>query len=122
MRFLLALCLLASWLFAELKITAVKQLDNGIALSFNQEVKTDVFKSFTLKSEDATRYVYDIKAELAGSAKVFDFQDNVSIRIAQNSKDKVRLVFSSPKEVAIDLNVKQKQANFKIPNLKIIFY
>ena len=119
MRFLLALCLLASWLFAELKITAVKQLDNGIALSFNQEVKTDVFKSFTLKSEDATRYVYDIKAELAGSAKVFDFQDNVSIRIAQNSKDKVRLVFSSPKEVAIDLNVKQKQANFKIPNLKI---
>lgn len=119
MRLLLALCLLTSWLFAELKITAVKQLENGIILSFNEGVKTDIFEPFVLKSNDATRYVYDIKAELAGSAKVFDFQDDVSIRIAQNSKDKVRLVFSSPKQVQIDLNVNQKQASFRIPNLKI---
>lgn len=105
-------------LFADLKITTAKQLQNGIALDFNENVKESFFKRFVLENKGIVRYVYDINAQLLGSAKVFDFQDDASIKIAQNSKDKVRLVISLPKSAKIDLDINKKRASFRIPNLK----
>ncbi|TLD83223.1 N-acetylmuramoyl-L-alanine amidase [Helicobacter sp. MIT 11-5569] len=118
-RLLIAFCLCFTTLLADLKITAVRQLQSGIALDFNTNVKRNAFKHFVLEDKNAVRYVYDINAELVGSAKVFDFQDNVSIKVAQNSKDKVRLVISLPKSAKVDLGIEKKRANFKIPNLKM---
>ncbi|MBX7490234.1 N-acetylmuramoyl-L-alanine amidase family protein [Helicobacter turcicus] len=118
-RLIIAFCLCSTLLLADLKITAVKQLQDGIALDFNTNIKKNAFKRFVLENKDAIRYVYDINAELLGSARVFDFQDNASIKIAQNSKEKVRLVIALPKRAEIDLDVEKKRANFRIPNLKM---
>lgn len=117
-RLIIALFLFSTLLFADLKITTAKQLQNGIALDFNENVKESFFKRFVLENKGIVRYVYDINAQLLGSAKVFDFQDNASIKIAQNSKDKVRLVISLPKSAKIDLDINKKRASFRIPNLK----
>ncbi|MCI5969036.1 N-acetylmuramoyl-L-alanine amidase family protein [Helicobacter sp.] len=118
MRLIVALCLFSALLLADLKITAAKQLEDGIALDFNANVKEGAFKSFVLENKGVVRYVYDINAELLGSARVFDFQDGVNIKVAQNSKEKVRLVIALPKNAKIDLDIKNKRASFRIPNLK----
>ncbi len=117
-RLIIAFFLFSTLLFADLKITTAKQLQNGIALDFNENVKESFFKRFVLENKGIVRYVYDINAQLLGSAKVFDFQDDASIKIAQNSKDKVRLVISLPKSAKIDLDINKKRASFRIPNLK----
>ncbi|QOQ97469.1 N-acetylmuramoyl-L-alanine amidase family protein [Helicobacter winghamensis] len=117
-RLIIAFFLFSTLLFADLKITTAKQLQNGIALDFNENVKESFFKRFVLENKGIVRYVYDINAQLLGSAKVFDFQDDASIKIAQNSKDKVRLVISLPKSAKIDLDINKKRTSFRIPNLK----
>ncbi|WP_299547805.1 N-acetylmuramoyl-L-alanine amidase [uncultured Helicobacter sp.] len=119
MRLIFAFCFFSTLLFADLKIIAVKQLQNGVSLDFNVNLKENAFKRFVLENKGIVRYVYDINAELLGSARVFDFQDDVNIKIAQNSKEKVRLVITLPKSAKIDLDVDKKRASFKIPNLKM---
>lgn len=118
MRFLIAFCVCSTLLFADLKITAVKQLQNGVVLDFNKNIKESFFKRFVLENKDAIRYVYDIEAELLGSAKVFDFQGDANIKIAQNSKEKVRLVVTLSKRTNINFEVDKKRAILKVPNLK----
>ena len=117
-RYLIALCLLFSVSLANAKITSVKQLENGIVLDFNRNVKENIFKRFVLEDKGEIRYVYDVSAELLGAAKVFDFQEKISIKVAQNSKQKVRIVITLPRRMNIDLKVEKKQASFKIPNVK----
>lgn len=117
-RYLIALCLLFSVSLANAKITSVKQLENGIVLDFNRNVKENIFKRFVLEDKGEIRYVYDVSAELLGAAKVFDFQEKISIKVAQNSKQKVRIVITLPRRMNIDLKVEKKQASFKIPDVK----
>lgn len=117
MRLVIALCLFATWLFADLKILSTKQLDNGVTLVFNKNIQQSAFKGFVLDGKDTVRYVYDVKAQLLGPAKKFDFH-NASIRVAQNSKERVRLVIALPKKTKIDLTIHGKQASFKTAALK----
>lgn len=117
-RYLIVLFLLFSVSLANAKITSVKQLENGIVLDFNRNIKENIFKRFVLENKGEIRYVYDVNAELLGTAKVFDFQEKISIKVAQNSKEKVRIVITLPRRMNIDLKVEKKQAIFKIPEVK----
>lgn len=118
-RFFLVFCLFCSSLLAEVKITSVQQLQNGIALNFNENIKTSNVKKFLLQDNGILRYVYDIESQLQGSARVFEFQDNVQIKVAQNSKEKVRLVITSSEKLNIELKLNNKQATLTIPNAKL---
>ena len=118
-RFLIVFCLFCVGLLAEIKINSVQQLQNGIVLNFNKNIKKIDFKNFLLQDKKELRYVYDVESQLQGSARVFEFQDNVQIKVAQNSQEKVRLVITSPKKLNIDLKVNKKQATFIIPNTKL---
>lgn len=87
-RFFLLFCLFCSGLLAEVKILSVQQLQNGIVLNFNQIIKPTDFKNFLLQSQEKLRYVYDIESQLQGSARVFEFQGDVRVKVAQNSQEK----------------------------------
>lgn len=101
-----------------LKIISIQQSQNSIILNFNQNIKKQDFKNFSLKNNGGIRYVYDIQAELMGSAKVFKFGDNIEFKIAQNSKERVRFVINSSKEIKIPLEVSAKKAVLVFPNAK----
>ncbi|MDE5603416.1 MAG: N-acetylmuramoyl-L-alanine amidase [Helicobacter sp.] len=121
MRFFLILLFLSNLLLAQsLKIVSIEQNQNHIVLNFNQNIKKQDFKSFALKSNGEIRYVYDVKAELMGSAKVFKFENNLEFKIAQNSKEKVRLVINALQEIKILLEVSAKKAILILPNTKSI--
>ncbi|MDD6055898.1 MAG: N-acetylmuramoyl-L-alanine amidase [Helicobacter sp.] len=117
-RVLLLLLTLFMPLFAEFKINSIKQLENGVVLNFDKVIKKDSFKHFKLKNNDGLRYVYDVEAQILGNAKVFGFQDNITIKIAQNSSQKVRIVITAQNEQNITLETAQKQATFRILNAK----
>lgn len=95
-----------------LEIHSIKQTANGITLGFNQTIEKKDFKSFVLENKEGLRYVYDIPAVLMDKAKLLKFEGGISLRIAQNSPIKVRLVIQSPKKLTISLNTSQKQAHF----------
>ncbi|MCL9822995.1 N-acetylmuramoyl-L-alanine amidase family protein [Helicobacter colisuis] len=95
-----------------LEIQSIKQTTNGVALNFNQTIEKKDFKSFVLENKEGFRYVYDIPAVLMGKAKLLEFEGGISLRIAQNSPTKVRLVIQSPKKLTISLNISKKQAHF----------
>ena len=118
-RFFLLFCLFCSGLLAEVKILSVQQLQNGIVLNFNQIIKPTDFKNFLLQSQEKLRYVYDIESQLQGSARVFEFQGDVRVKVAQNSQEKVRLVITSSEQLKIELKINKKQATFTIPNAKL---
>lgn len=118
-RFFLLFCLFCSGLLAEVKILSVQQLQNGIVLNFNQTIKPTDFKNFLLQSQEKLRYVYDIESQLQGSARVFEFQGDVQVKVAQNSQEKVRLVITSSEQLKIELKINKKQATFTIPNAKL---
>ncbi len=118
-RFFILLFLFCMCAFADLRIVSIKQLQNGIILEFNQNIQAQHFKSFTLHGEDNLRYVYDINAQLSGTARVFDFQNDVNLKIAQNSAQKVRLVITTSKKLEIHLKTEKKQARFEMPDTKI---
>lgn len=118
-RFFVAFCLFCSVLLAEVKILSVQQLQNGITLQFSENIKNANFKNFLLQDKGVLRYVYDIESQLQGSARVFEFQGDVRIKIAQNSQEKVRLVITSSKKLNIDFKIDKKQATFTIPNAKL---
>ncbi|CAM2854500.1 N-acetylmuramoyl-L-alanine amidase family protein [Helicobacter burdigaliensis] len=118
MRFLVFLCFFNLFLFADVKIISIKQTQNGVLLNFNQNITEKDFKSFILQNKQEFRYVYDVNAELLGSAKNFKFQKEIQVKIAQNSKDRVRIVVSSNKQQKITLTASKKQANFTILNAK----
>ncbi len=99
-----------------LKITSIQQNQNSIVLNFNQNIKKQDFKNFSLSNNGEIRYVYDIQAELMGSAKVFKFENNIEVKIAQNSKEKARLVINTPKAIKILLEISTKKAVLKLPN------
>ncbi|PZT48702.1 N-acetylmuramoyl-L-alanine amidase [Helicobacter valdiviensis] len=120
MKFLVFLCLFSLLSFADVKIVSTKQIQNGVLLNFNQNIAEENFKSFVLGGDKEFRYVYDVNAELLGSAKNFKFQENIQIKIAQNSKDKVRIVISSNKKLKITLEASKKQASFAILNAKSV--
>ncbi len=118
-RVFIIFCLFCGGLFAEVKILSVQQLQNGIALNFDKNIKKTDFKYFLLQNKEKLRYVYDIESQLQGSARVFEFQGDVQIKVAQNSQEKVRLVITSSKKLSIDLKTNKKQAVFTIPNAKL---
>lgn len=118
-RIFIIFCLFCSGLLAEVKILSVQQLQNGIALNFDKNIKKTDFKDFLLQNKEKLRYVYDIESQLQGSARVFEFQGDVQIKVAQNSQEKVRLVITSSKKLSIDLKTNKKQAIFTIPNAKL---
>ncbi len=119
MRVFLILLFFGNILLAQsLKIISIQQSQNSIILNFNQNIKKQDFKDFALKNNGGIRYVYDIQAELMGSAKVFKFEDNIEFKIAQNSKERVRFVINSSKEIKIPLEVSAKKAVLIFPNAK----
>lgn len=118
-RIFIIFCLFCSGLLAEIKILSVQQLQNGIALNFDKEIHQANFKNFLLQDKGKLRYVYDIESQLQGSARVFEFEGDVQIKVAQNSQDKVRLVITSSKKLDIDLKTGKKQAVLTIPNAKL---
>lgn len=95
-----------------LEIHSIKQTTNEVTLNFNQTIEKKDFKSFVLENEEGFRYVYDMPAVLMGKAKLLEFGEGISLRIAQNSPTKVRLVIQSPKKLTISLNTSKKQARF----------
>lgn len=118
-RVFIVFCLFCSGLFAEVKILSLQQLQNGIALNFDKEIKKTDFKNFLLQDKGKLRYVYDIESQLQGSARVFEFEGDVQIKVAQNSQEKVRLVITSSKTLSIDLKANKKQVVVTIPNAKL---
>ncbi|MDA3966802.1 N-acetylmuramoyl-L-alanine amidase [Helicobacter sp. WB40] len=105
---------------SDLKITSITQTNNGVSLSFNKAIKASAFKAFTLKNNDEIRYVYDISADLLGNARVFEFEGDVIVKIAQNAPNKVRLVLSTKKELRAKWKYAQKKAILEIPNAKSV--
>lgn len=118
-RFFIVFCVFCAGLLAEVKINSVQQLQNGIVLNFDTNIEKKDFKNFLLQDKQELRYVYDIESKLQGSARVFEFQENVRIKVAQNSQEKVRLVITTSKKLEVELNVDKKQAFFTIPNTKL---
>ncbi|MDE5592050.1 MAG: N-acetylmuramoyl-L-alanine amidase, partial [Helicobacter sp.] len=115
-RFITIFILLSSFLLsAPFKILSIKQDKNTIVLTFNENITAKDFKQFSLKDTNHIRYVYDIQGILLGNANAFEFQNNVYFKIAQNSKDKVRLVIRTPKELKILLETSGKKATLKLP-------
>lgn len=117
-RFFAVFFYLCVSLFADFHITSIKQLQDGIALGVKENIKTKDIKEFVLKSKDGLRYVYDIKGELLEGSKLFEFQDDITIRVAQNSKKKVRVVISAKEKLKVTIRAINKQVSFKISNAK----
>lgn len=117
-RFFAVFFYLCVSLFADFHITSIKQLQDGIALGVKENIKTKDIEEFVLKSKDGLRYVYDIKGELLEGSKLFEFQDDITIRVAQNSKKKVRVVISAKEKLKVTIKAINKQVSFKISNAK----
>ncbi len=125
LRIIFLFCCFCSFVLGgDLEILSIKQTANGITLNFNQKIEKKDFKSFVLEDKEGFRYVYDVPAVLMGKAKFLEFEEGISLRIAQNSATKVRLVIQSQKKLEISLNTSQKQANFaflKTSSIPLLF-
>ncbi|WP_258436447.1 N-acetylmuramoyl-L-alanine amidase family protein [Helicobacter monodelphidis] len=83
--------------------------ENGkILLQFNKEVKKSHYRFFTLKDKNSTRNIYDFDAILTDGNITDQFDNGVLVRVAQNTPQKVRVVFSSQDTFQSDIQVDDK--------------
>ena len=92
---------------------------NRLEISFDRTVSKSMFKNFEFNGEGRFRDIYDIEAILAARAlKSSTLGESITLRIAQNSPQKVRVVFDSPTQIQSTLELSQKRAFITIKEAK----
>lgn len=91
--FLLFLPLL---LFANPRILNVSFENSAIVLDFDRPVSEKQTKFLHLSGSGLRKNIYDIHAELTTKARSKQLSGNIKVKIAQNNRQKVRVVFFSP--------------------------
>ena len=110
----LAFC---SFLFADVaRILKITPLNGGVELKLDKTLSKDEMKHFVLDNKKEIRYVYDLKANLTTQAENISYSNGVEAKIAQNAKDKVRIVFTSKKAQKITYKNRTKEVEFFLPN------
>lgn len=110
----LAFC---SFLFADVaRILKITPLNGGVELKLDKTLSKDEMKYFVLDNKKEIRYVYDLKANLTTQAENISYSNGVEAKIAQNAKDKVRIVFTSKKAQKITYKNRTKEVEFFLPN------
>ena len=109
-----------SFVFADVaKVLKITPLEKGVEIKLNQSLKSSDIKQFVLENKGNIRYVYDLKANLTTQAENIDYTNALEARIAQNAKDKVRIVFTSKTKQKITLKNKAKEVEFFISNAQL---
>jgi N-acetylmuramoyl-L-alanine amidase len=80
-----------------LYIRSIQSKENSIIMKFDRAITKEDLFFFKIKTKDAYKHIYDIRANLNFKTPSLDIRGVKSIKIAQNRKDKVRIVLQDSK-------------------------
>ena len=97
----------------KINIISISSNENELKFKLSAPLNKNNIKSFELKDNKSYRKVYDINAFLNIKIPNFNQKISPSLRIAQQSQNKVRVVFQAEKKINISFNLKQNELIFK---------
>jgi len=76
-----------------LSIRSIQEKDNNLIVKFNKPITEKEIFYFNIKNKEGYKNIYDLKANLNFKTPKLQFDGLKKLTIAQNRKDKVRIVF-----------------------------
>ncbi len=102
--------------FLPLNIRSIKTQDNTIIIKFDHPaIRSDIL-SFSLKQKNKYKEIFDLRANLNFKARPLNIKNIQKIKLAQNKRDKVRIVLQNDSKIYAQAFIRQGTLFIKINN------